>query len=360
VRAARDAAEPGYYLNADAAADMALALAPDHPSALDVKGLALLNDHRFAEAEALARHIIARNPFDPMAFGTLSDAALEQGHVAEAVQAANKMLALKPNLPSYARAFYLQWLQGQTGVAKTSLRLAIDAAPRASGDPEPRAWALTQAAMLFWHEGDYDGADAGLQLALQQFPDYPPALVGRARVALARGEARPAADWLARAYALSPLVETAWLLGDARQLAGDGAGSAAAYALVLKQGRRSDPRTLALFLATQDRDRDDAVALASEERRRRGDIYTEDVLAWALFRAGRLDEAAAASARAVALGTRDARLWYHAGAIAMARGDEARGRALVRKALALNPGFDVTGAREARALVGIGVHTAQR
>jgi tetratricopeptide (TPR) repeat protein len=360
VQKARVAADPGYYLNADAAADVALALAPDHPSALDVKGLVLLNEHRFTEARALAAGVVARLDFDPVAWGTLSDAELELGHFDAAVAAARKMMALKPNLPAYARAAYLQWLQGQLAEARESMRLAIDAAPRNRADGDLRAWALTQAALLFWHEGDLDGADAGFALALSGLADYPPALVGRARVALARGQAITAAAWLEQAYAQSPLTETAWLLGDARTLAGDPSGAARAYQLVMQQGRRSDPRTLALYLATVNRTPAEALALAKEEASKRGDIYTADVYAWALYRAGRLHDAAAAAERATRLGTRDARLWYHLGAIRAALGDVDGGRQWARRALALNPAFDLVGAREAAQLAGAGAPTARR
>jgi hypothetical protein len=57
------------------------------------------------------------------------------------------------------------------------------------------------------------------------------------------------------------------------------------------------------------------------------------------------------SRRAMRLGTRDARLLYHAGAIAIAAGDPVRGRRQIADALALNPGFDLTGSAEARRLL---------
>jgi tetratricopeptide (TPR) repeat protein len=269
--------------------------------------------------------------------------------VPEAAAAVERMMAIKPNHPAYARASYLRWLGGDTDTAIEYMRLAIDAADR--HDPEPRAWALVQAALYFWHRGDYRGADAGFDLALQGFPDYPPALVGKARVALADAAPARATTLLQRAFQRSPLVETAWLLGDARAQAGDAAGAAEAYATVVRQGRGGDRRTLALFEATHDRDHDEAVRLASEELQFRGDIYTRDALAWALLRAGRIAEARAASDEATRLGTRDARLLYHAGAIAFAAGDRARGLARVREALALNPAFDVMEAAEARRLL---------
>jgi tetratricopeptide (TPR) repeat protein len=206
-----------------------------------------------------------------------------------------------------------------------------------------------QAANYFWHEGDRDGALAGYELALKSVPDYPPALVGQGRVALARGRAAEAAPLLARAYERNPLVETAWLLGDARTAAGDADGAARAYELVERTGT-TDPRTLSLFLATKRRAPARALQLAEEEHRRRPDVYSADALAWALFHAGRVAEARAASDRALALGTRDARLLYHAGVIRAAQGERDGGRQLLAQARRLGPGLDRDATAEVAAL----------
>jgi tetratricopeptide (TPR) repeat protein len=211
---------------------------------------------------------------------------------------------------------------------------------------------MVQAAMIFWHRGDYPGADAGFSAALKECADYPPALVGRGRVALGNGDAAKAVELVAQAYKLSPLPDTAWLLGDARAAAGDAKGADEAWALVVKAGRASDPRTLAQFYATKGRDHEEAVRLALEEKKVRDDLYTEDALAWALYRAGKIADAKVAADKATALGTKDARLLYHAGAIRIAAGDKAAGEKLVQEALALNPKFDWTGAPEAAKLVG--------
>jgi tetratricopeptide (TPR) repeat protein len=350
VRRARESADPGYYLNARACADVVLDFAPQNRLAQNLVALVALNDHRFTDALDLADQILVADPEDLYALGTRSDALLELGRFEESAAAAQKMVDLKPNLPSYSRASYLRWMQGDAKAAKDIIRLAMDAG-RDPRDREPAAWVLVQAAMIFWHEGDHEGADAGFSRALDWFSGYPPALVGRGRVALAQGDAKRAAELFARAYAESPLVETAWLLGDAKQAAGDEAGAAEAYALVVQTGRQTDHRTLAAFLATKGRDTDEAVRLAEGEAKTRGGPYTDDALAWALYRAGRVAEARAASDRAMRLGTPDATLRYHAGAIRVASGDKEGGRKLVAQALAQSPGFDWTGAKEAQALL---------
>jgi hypothetical protein len=78
----------------------------------------------------------------------------------------------------------------------------------------------------------------------------------------------------------------------------------------------------------------------------------EDAYAWALHRAGRHTEARVAIDRALAHGTPDPRLLFHAGAIRVAQGDRDAGMILVRRALALNPAFDPVAAAEARTLLG--------
>jgi tetratricopeptide (TPR) repeat protein len=347
IQKARDLQRPTLYANAGACASRAIALDPSNRAALELQGLVLMNDHRFAEASELMKRVVAASPEKPVAWGTLSDALLELGNIRGAVDAAQRMMDLKPNLPSYSRAAHLQWLHADLQPARESVRLAIDAG-NGSMDREPRAWVIVQAAMMFWNEGDYDGALAGCDQALSELPNFAPALVCKGRILIGRGDGKAAEPLLAQAYKSIPLIETGWLLGDARESIGDEAGAQQVWAEIEKRGA-ADPRTLALFLATKNLDVQRAVQLAIDERKTRDDQYTEDVAAWALYRAGHISEALAASEKATALGTRDARLWYHRGAILLASGDT-RGRELVQKALALNPSFDRTGAAEARSL----------
>ena len=350
VRKARYTSDPGFYVNVAACVAAALAVEPDYLPALELRGLALMNEHRFAEAAELARSLLARDPASVIALGLASDALLELGRFEEAAAAAQQLMDVKPGMAAYSRSSYFRWLQGDRANAKRLIRDALKAG-RDARDPEPAAWTFVEAARIYASEGDYDGADAVYAEALKWVPDYPAALVGRARVALARDDPRRALAWLETAYRVNPLAETAWLLGDARSALGDAEGARAAYDRVIETGRRIDRLTLATFYATRDRDREEAVRLLEEEREVRGGVYVDDAYAWALYRAGRLREARAASDSSLRLGTDDARLYYHAGAIRLAQGD-ASGRKLVARALALNPGFDWTGAAEARALLG--------
>jgi tetratricopeptide (TPR) repeat protein len=352
VRKARESADPGFYLNADAAARLALDIEPDHALALQVRGLVLLDQHAFQAARQLARTEVARHPEQPGAWGVLADAELELGLYDDATAAVQRMLDLKPNLPSYSRAAHLRWLMGDVDGALAIYRHAIDAGSD-SRDPEPQAWVVVQAATVFWQRGDLDGALAGCERALGLQPDHPPALALRGRVELAMGHLESAASDLSRAWDRSPLIETAWLNLTAARLLHRPQDATRFEAALLHDGPRTDPRTFSLWLSVHRRDPQQALALARAERERRGGIETEDTLAWALYRSGLFREARAASDRALALGTRSARLWFHAGAIRLAQGDGS-GRDWIRRALALHPTFDPDEATEARTLLSEG------
>jgi hypothetical protein len=138
---------------------------------------------------------------------------------------------------------------------------------------------------------------------------------------------------------------------------GDAKGAAEAWAIVEKDGRRSDPRTLSMFLSTKNRNADEALRLAREEHAIRKDVVTEDALAWALYRAGKIDEAKASIVAARRLGTPDARLVYHEGAIRLAAGETEKGKKLLAKAVEANGAFDATGADEAARLLATVVAT---
>jgi tetratricopeptide (TPR) repeat protein len=348
VRKARLSADPGFYVNVATCADEALRQTPDDADALVLRALVSMNDHRFDDARREAERLLVVDPQNAVALGTLSDALLELGRFDDAVTAAQRSADLKPGSAAYARASYLRWLTGDRDGAKRFVRSALEGRDRR--DPEPAAWTFVEGARIFWHEGDYVGADAVLAEALAWVPDYPPALVARGRVALGRDEPDRAIAYLEKAYRAQPLPETAWLLADARAMRGDVGGAEAERRRVVEAGRRSDRLTLALFYATRNESIDEALRLVEEERAGRGGVYVDDTYAWVLYRAGRLDDARRASERAMRLGTPDARILYHAGAIQIAAGDPA-GRRLVEKALALNPRFDATGAAEARALL---------
>ena len=350
VRHARRTADPGFYQNAQAAADEALSLAPDNRAALNLLGFVHLNAHRFDQARDMARRILKVDPDDPQALGTLSDAQLELGDVDGAVDATQKMLDRKPNLPSYARASYLAWLQNDRKQALYTIKQAYDSG-RSAKDREPSAWVLTSSAEIFWHEGDLEGAAAGYEMALKEMPGYHAAQAGLGRVRVAQGRAAEGVKLLTAAWSAARLPLYAWWLGDAHAQAGDTAAADKAWGDVVRFGRVMDKKTLAAFYAAKNRKVEKALELADAELKTRGGVYLHDTRAWALYRLGRLDEARKASDEAMKLKTPDPVIRFHAAMIRIKTGDTEGGRALLSEVLTRTPKFDLAQAEEGKAVL---------
>jgi tetratricopeptide (TPR) repeat protein len=180
------------------------------------------------------------------------------------------------------------------------------------------------------------------------------ALAGMAAVRTAQGRFDAAIRLYARAVTAVPDPATLAALGDVYVVIGDRRAASDRYATVeaiatlAETGRRLYDRQLALFRADHGGDLEGALRIARDGLETRRDVYGYDALAWVLYRLGRHEEARAAADEALALGTPDPRLWFHAGMISAALGDEARAREELGRALRLNPGFDVLLAPVAR------------
>jgi hypothetical protein len=97
----------------------------------------------------------------------------------------------------------------------------------------------------------------------------------------------------------------------------------------------------------------ETVARARGARAARPSIFGDDVLAWALARAGRCDEALPWSRRALRLGTQDGLLFFHRGMIERCLGNGGEARHWMRSAVELNPGFSTRWAPLAARIAGV-------
>jgi len=353
MRKSRESGDPGYYARANAAVERALALDSNHYGALRAAPWVLLGLHDFRGALAAAERVRALEPEDWWNYGTLADAYVELGDYAHALEGAQRMVDLRPGLPSYARAAFLRALFGDPAGAIELLRLAVAAG--SAREPEGRAWALVHLGHEYFATGDLAAAGRAYARALDVFPEYYLALGGLGRVRAAEGQLAAAGDLYRRAVARVPAPDLIAALGDVYEAAGDADEAERQYALVEYVGKVAEAvgttygRQLALFYADHNRRPEEALRLALLEAAGRGDIYTDDTLAWACYKNGRLAEAARAAHRALRLGTEDAMLHYHAGTIAAALGHGRIAARHLRRALGLNPHFDLRQAPRARA-----------
>jgi tetratricopeptide (TPR) repeat protein len=302
---------------------------PGDPAALLLKGHALHQLHRFAEAERVARELVAKRSF-VLDYGLLGDAVMEQGRLAEAAEAYQKMMDLKPFYQSYTRAAHLRWLKGDLDGALDMMRLAVGAASHR--DPESLAWAWTRLATYELQARRAGAAADAVREALRYQPGYPAALLVQGRILLASAKRAEALTVLRQAARLNPLPEYQWALADALRVERLDADARMVEDELIARGETADPRTLSLYLATRRTDVARAVALSEEELRARADVFTLDAHAWALAAHGRIDEALPVITRAVSEGTQDGRLFLHAGVIYAEAGRVRASRQWLRKA----------------------------
>lgn len=303
---------PGYYKLAEACADRMAALNAKDPGVLLLRGHIWQSLHQFKRAEPVAQELVRIRgaSFD---FGLLGDVLLDLGRVAEAVEAYQKMVDLRPDLQSYARAAQVRWLTGDVDGAVELMEMAVhSASPR---DPDASAWAYTRLAHFQWLSEQTAAARRSVSSALAVQPEYAPALLLRGRIELGLGQTNEAVATLRAAARLNPLPEYQWLLADALRLCGQDGEQKIVEARMLRDGRGDDPRTVALFLATRAAQPAEALRLARQELETRGDVFTHDALAWALWRNGEAREACAEIKKALAQDTADARIFLHAAAI---------------------------------------------
>lgn len=329
VAKARTTLDAGFYKLAEKASEVAGKIGGAGPAVRLVRGHVLHNLHRFAEAETIARGLVAERG-RPEDLALLSDTLVEQGKLGEAVDLLQDLVNRRPGLEAYSRIAYVRWLKGDVAGAVTALGEAGRAAdPQAS---ETRAWVLVRLSALALQQGDLASAGALAESAGPGVSDYAPALLAQGRVLMARGEAEKAVVVLRRAAELNPLPEYQWWLADALRAAGRSHDAAKVESRLRRGGESGDPRTLALFLATRGESAALAVRLAQAELAQRRDVFTYDAVAWAWLAAGDREAAAAAMRRALAEGTRDARLFWHAAEIAEACGEAHQARDFLARA----------------------------
>lgn len=329
VAKARESFDAGFYTLAE---QCGLALdrnTPGSHAALLLRGHALHSQHRFAEAEALARQLVSTRGL-AADFGLLGDVLMDVGRVPEAEQAYQSMLDLKPDPQGYARAGHVRWLKGDLEGAIEVMRVAVaGSSPR---DGESAAWMHTQLARYVWQSGANSEALELIESAIVSRTNYPPALLLRGRIKLAEGKAADAVTALQTAAKLNPLPEYQWALADALRAFGNVSEAEAIEREIISRGPASDARGCALYLATRRQQPDLAVRLARQELTERADIFSHDTLAWALAAAGDFTNAAVHMETALQLETPEPRLWLHAGVIAFHRGQHAEAERWLRRA----------------------------
>jgi tetratricopeptide (TPR) repeat protein len=304
---------------ANRASDVLTAVLKHNPGqydALRMLGAIALSQHRFRDALDIGRRARDERPGDAWNYGVMGDALIELGEYDKAFAAFDTMMSMRPSAAAYARVAYARELRGNVDGALEAMQMAAQAT--SPQDPESGAWYASQLGELYLKIGRIADADREFHRAAFVFPNYPAAIVGQGKVKAARGDRDGALTLYLDQIKRTPTLDLAARIGDLYAERGNAAQADRYYQIAEDVAGPALAQTeahLALFLAEHDRKLPEAVKIAETVAAARQDIFTEDALAWAYFKAGRIVDAYAASARALRTGTRDERLLARAAQI---------------------------------------------
>jgi tetratricopeptide (TPR) repeat protein len=235
----------------------------------------------------------------------------------------------------------------------SDLKTAIIVGKLTKQPTESIAWVEWQLGSDYFSQGNLAEAESYYQQALKTYPGYYRALAGLAQTCAAQQRYAEAVELYQKAIGIIPMPEYISALGDLYTKAGMLDYARKQYELVEYIGKLSAlnqamyNRELAYFYADHGVKLAEGLALAEREIEYRRDIYAHDVLAWNLYKSGRLEQARAAIEEALRLETKDAKLFYHAGMIFNQLGDKEKARHYLRRALSTNPHFHILFAERA-------------
>ena len=356
----RETGSAQYLELAIRAAHISLESVPEVRNTGGLAALALTEfaSHEFVSAKEHALRLIELDPRKSYPQGILGDALVELGEYEQA-EAAYKKITLLDNGTtdgSETRFARLAQLKGDNAGAQKHFAAALALALNQPVPPrETVAWIRWQLGETAFSIGDYETAEKNYRDSLTTFPDYYRAVASLGKVRAAQNDLQGAIEQYEKVTRILPDPTYIAALGDLYKLAGREDDAKKQYELVEQIGHLSElngalyNRQLALFYADHDLKPEEAYNLAAQEYESRKDIYGADALAWTALKAGKLTEAKDAIKDALKLGTQDAKLFYHAGMIEKASGNNSQAAGYLRNTLKINPMFDALQSEKARA-----------
>lgn len=320
-------------------------------------GLGLLAEveyasHNFTSALEHAKKLMTLDPGKVYPYQIMGDANLELGNYEKAATIYKNMIKLNDgsnsgNVAIETRLARLELLYGNFDEAQKHLVTALSIASKMPNiTRENIAWQRWQLGEIAFSRGDYAKAESYYQDSLTTYPNYFRSCASLGRVKAARGDIQGAIKDYKQAVDIIPDPIFIAALGDLYKLSGLEKEANAQYALVEQIAKLNKlngvlyNRNLAIFYADHDLKLEEAYTQAEKEYEIRKDIYGADAVAWTALKTSRLPEAQTAIKGALRLGTKDAKLFYHAGMIANAAKDKKTAIEYLQKALTLNPKFD--------------------
>jgi tetratricopeptide (TPR) repeat protein len=350
MRRARATGDYQDVLRSEAAARRSLDNRGTHNTrARQALAASLLSEHRFGDALGIAQDLSHRDASNAAFRASLGEIQMELGHYDDArasfasVAGNTSDLSVAPRLARWAE------LQGHPDSAYRLLNASLLAVVNRGDVPaEQKGWFWLRMGDLQFRRGKIEEAASDYRRGLEVHANDYRLLSAMAKLEGARHAWQKAIDYGERSVAVSFDPGTLGVMSDAYAALGDSVKAdefAHAMEIAVSKQATAYHRAWSLFLLDHGRGADEVLAKAQEELRTRRDIYGYDVVAWALHANGRDREAREAMTHALALGTQDAMLFYHAAVIDRALGRNAVAARELEHARALNP-YLVQGAAE--------------
>ncbi len=343
LQALRENADPAYYDRIESLLRRVEIRDAGNPEVPFLRATVAAGRHDFHGAAKLAKQVTSSHPEVARYYGVLVDALVETGQYDAAVTALQKMADIRPDYSALTRIAYLREIYGDVPGAIESMERALEAG---TAVPENVAWTHAELARL-WLPSNPERARTLCERALEIYPGYAPALAGLARVEMASGigNADAALVYAERAQESLALPEYAALLGDIHAAKGDAKKAAAQFTLVqlgyqqIAASGTDVELERVKFLLDHALETGSLVTQARAVYADRPTIFTADALAWALHGVGETGEAREYAAKALATGSKDPVIRFHAALIAKAAGEKAEARTLLEAVRAESPHF---------------------
>ncbi len=347
----KEARVTGNYMYYDMAAmqqlNAVLKNDPQNFNALTYKALINLSQHHFADGLAVAEKAKLINPYNAFIYGILLDANVEMGNYEQALNDADKMVSIRPDLRSYSRISYLREIYGDYPGAIEAMKMAVDAGP--AGD-EGTEWARVQLGHLYEKTGDFKNAEMHYSISLQERPNYAYALAGLGSIAAVNKDYKNAINYLLQADSLVTDYAFKDKLVDIYQLSGQKDKAQLLAQTVIKKmnkdatagltnenlGHYADRELAYAYLKINDKDKALTHALA-EYNRRPKNIDVNETVAWVYYNQNNAAKAVPYIEEALKTKCKNPVLLNRAGLIFSKAGDQNKAKEYLEQAVKTNP-----------------------
>jgi len=354
-----------------ARASLASVSAAQNPGGVAALAVAEFESHHFSNALVLAQQAYAIDPRNASALATAGDAQLELGNYAEAQTIYEQLNANESAPPVQARLARIAELKGDN-------QKAIELLSRALNTRGDTTWYRIRLGELYFRTGDFVKAGEHYEAARKrplpeeasESPEAKLPLLHRmeervgerrssvgaenysvlehlAELRAAQGKFDEAIALYRQVISQAPRAEFFQALGDVYAFMSKPAEAKLWHERALSachksvaEGNAHYYHHLAGYYCDSQENPAEALRWARKDLEIRHSVYAHDTLAWALYKNGEFAPAAQEMTRALALGTKDPHLLFHA-AMIYSRADELeRGNALFKQALTINPRYN--------------------